>query len=134
MEYYSPDIPGLSAWSMVKILTRDGRVVIQQRFSSSNPDERSLSHGEGSALLRLTDYALNRPENGWDILFKSQGRSATIVRFNRDLDSSRPGGPGIVRFNVENVRFLFDLRHCAEFRGHLKEALDLLVVSEVIES
>jgi hypothetical protein len=134
MEHQSPDIPGLSTGCLVKILLREGLLVIQQRFSRNTKDERSLSWGQGDALLRMTDYALDHPKNGWDVLLDSRDRPATIVKFNREIDDSRPGGPGIVRFEVKRVRFLFDLHNCRKFRTSLKEALDLLVVSGVMES
>jgi hypothetical protein len=134
MDYRSPDVPGLSAWSLVSVRIKDGWMVVRQCFSTSTHDERSLSRGEGLALLRMVDYTLAHPGDGWDVLLDSRDRAATVVRFDQGMDSSRPGGPGIVRFDVKGMRFLLDERRCAEFRIHLGDALDLLVVSEVMES
>ena len=130
----SPDVPGLSTGCLVKILISEGLLIVQQRFSRNTKDERSLTWRQGTSLHEVTQYALDRPKDGWDIELRKHSPKAVAVRFDRKTDHSRPGGPGIIRFKVKRVGFLFDRHNCLKFQAYLKEALDLLTVSDVMES
>ncbi len=139
MEYYSPDIPGLSTGSLVMVLIEEDPpgpdvLIIRRRFSQNTKDERSLTWKQATSLHEATQYVLERPRDGWDIELKEHSSKALTIRFDRETDHSRPGGPGIVRFEVKGVRFLFNHHNCQRFQEFLKEAMDLMTVSEVMES
>lgn len=139
MEHKFPDVPGLSTWSVVTVRVEEDppgpdMLVVERRFSASLKDERALTWKQGTSLHEKTRYALDRPGDGWDVELRKHSSSAVATRFDRETDDSRPGGPGIVRFHVKGVSFLFDRHCCQKFQGHLREALDLMTVSEVMES
>ena len=130
-----PRIPGLSSGCGVFLLVTGGLLIVRVRFSEKNAnanDDRSLSLHEGKSVLLMTDRALARPEDGWDIDLRVG--HAYLKVFDSKTDASRPGGPGIFRYEVKGVRFLLDLRSCRQFRAALNEALDLWTVSGVMES
>lgn len=139
MKYWSLDVPGLSTGSLVTVLIEEDPpspdvLIIRQRFSRSLTDDQPLFGRQGLSLYAATQHALDRPRDGWDIELKDRSSRATFKRFDRKTDHSRPGGPGIVRFNVKGVLFLFSHHNCRRFQGYLREALDLMTVSEVMES
>jgi hypothetical protein len=133
-----PRVSTLSTGCGVTLAVRGGRLVLSVVFSekwSSASDDRSLTAREWESLLLMTDRALARPGDGWDVSMTA--RRARVRAFDPATDSlfpGGPGGPGVVRYEVKGLRFLLGPDGCRKFRSCLEEALSLMTVSKVMES
>lgn len=128
-------IPGLSTGCGVFLILEDDMLVVRARFSEKNgtaSDDRSLSRREAQSVRQMTGRALGRPEDGWDVTIRVG--HAYLKRFDPGTDASRPGGPGIVRYEIKQLRFLLGPGSCRKFHAFLGEAIDLWTVSGVMES